>query len=112
VTMILPCDIRIAAAGAVLRLNFTKLGMLPGLGSTFLLPQLVGAGQALDLILGGRTIDAETAHRIGLVQEVAPAAELMQVARERAAAIAACRPEVSTAAKRLLREGARAATDQ
>lgn len=112
ITMILPCDVRIAAAGAVLRLNFTKLGMLPGLGSTFLLPQLVGAGHALDLILGARTIDAESAMRIGLVQEVVPATDLMQVARERAAAVAACRPEVTAAAKRLLREGVRDAADR
>ncbi len=112
ITMILPCDVRIVAAGAVLRLNFTKLGMLPGLGSTYLLPQLVGAGHALDLILGARTIDSETAIRVGLVQESVPAADLMQVARERATAIAACRPEVTAAAKRLLREGVRDAADR
>ena len=42
VTMILPCDVRIAAEGAKLGLAFVKLGILPGLGSTHLLPRLVG----------------------------------------------------------------------
>ena len=46
VTMTLPCDVRIAAAGAKLGLTFAKLGMLPGLGSTHLLPRLVGLAKA------------------------------------------------------------------
>lgn len=111
VTMILPCDVRIAADDAVLRLNFTKLGMLPGLGSTFLLPQLVGAANALDLVLGARTINAVEAARVGLIQQAVAADELMQVARARAAAIAECRPEVTAAARRLLRQGARDAAE-
>ncbi len=112
ITMILPCDVRIAVADAKLRLNFTRLGMLPGLGSTHLLPQLVGLGNALDLVLGARTISAQAAAEIGLVQEAVSAEELMPVARERAAAIVACRPEVTAAARRLLREGAREATER
>src|SRR5262245_18614428 len=51
VTMVLGCDLRIAAAGAKLAVPFTKLGMLPGLGSSALLPRLVGLGRALDLVL-------------------------------------------------------------
>jgi enoyl-CoA hydratase/carnithine racemase len=112
ITMILPCDIRIAAAGAKLRLNFTRLGMLPGLGSTHLLPQIVGVGNALDLILGARTVSAEQAAAIGLVQETVAAEDLTRVARARAADIAACRPEVTAAARRLLRQGAREATER
>jgi enoyl-CoA hydratase/carnithine racemase len=112
VTMILPCDVRIAADDAKLRLNFTRLGMLPGLGSTHLLPQIVGAGHALDLILGARTLSAPAAVAMGLVQEVAPAAELLQVARARAAAIAECDPRVTAAAKALLRQGAREACER
>lgn len=112
VTMTLPCDIRIAADDAKLRLNFTRLGMLPGLGSTHLLPRIVGAGHALDLILGARTIAAPAAVAMGLVQEVAPAAELMQVVRARAAAIAECDPKITAAAKALLRQGAREACEQ
>ena len=53
VTMTLGCDVRYAASGATLGLNFTTLGVLPGLGSTHHLPQLVGIGKALELILSG-----------------------------------------------------------
>ncbi len=112
VTMLLPCDVRIAANDAVLRLTFTRLGMLPGLGSTHLLPQLVGAGHALDLILGARTIAAPAAVAMGLIEETVTAADLMQVARARAAAIAECDPKVTAAAKALLRQGAREACEQ
>lgn len=109
VTMILPCDIRLAADDAILRLNFTRLGMLPGLGSTCLLPQITGLANALDLVLGARTIDAPTAYAVGLVQEVTPRAELLPAAMARATAIAECRSEVTAAARRLLRHGAREA---
>jgi len=110
ITMILPCDIRIAARGAVLKLNFAKLGMLPGLGSTHLLPALVGTGKALDLILGAGALSAEEATAIGLVQEVVAGDELLATARKRALAIAESRPEVIAAAKRLLRAGDASAT--
>ena len=110
ITMILPCDIRIAARGAVLKLNFAKLGMLPGLGSTHLLPALVGTGKALDLILGAGALSAEEATAIGLVQEVVAGDELLATARKRALAIAESRPEVIAAAKRLLPAGDASAT--
>ncbi len=112
ITMILPCDIRIAVDNAKLRLNFTQLGMLPGLGSTHLLAEIVGVGHALDLILGARTITAQAAAEIGLIQQSVPAKDLTEVARARAAAIAASRPEVTRAAKQLLRQGARDATER
>jgi enoyl-CoA hydratase/carnithine racemase len=106
VTMTLACDIRIAASGAKLALNFAKLGILPGLGSTHLLPSLVGISRALDLVLSARTMLAEEAAQIGLVQHVVPGDSLIAEARTRAAAMAECRPEVLTAAKQLLRAGA------
>ncbi len=64
VTMILPCDIRIAAEGAKLGLAFVKLGILPGLGSTHLLPRIVGRAKALELVLTARTIGAAEAARV------------------------------------------------
>jgi enoyl-CoA hydratase len=54
-----------------------KLGLLPGGGGTQRLPRLVGKGRALQLILSGGIIDAQEAHRIGLVNEIVPAADLM-----------------------------------
>lgn len=106
VTMTLPCDVRLAAADAKLGLTFAKLGMLPGLGSTHLLPSLVGLSRALDLVLAARTIGAGEALAMGLVQEVVAAADLRAAARAKASAMAQCRPEVLAAAKRALRYGA------
>ncbi|MEN8185332.1 MAG: enoyl-CoA hydratase-related protein [Myxococcota bacterium] len=106
VTMILPCDIRLAAAGAKLGLTFTKLGLLPGLGSTHLLPRLVGMGRALELVLTARVILAEEAAAIGLVNAVVPGEALLDRAREMATAMAEARPEVLAAAKRALHAGA------
>jgi 2-(1,2-epoxy-1,2-dihydrophenyl)acetyl-CoA isomerase len=105
VTMILPCDVRIAAAGVKLGVTFTKLGILPGLGSTHLLPQLVGRAKALELVMTAKVILSEEAERIGLVNKVVPGGELLKEAREWAALMAEKRPEVLAAAKQVLNFG-------
>ena len=105
VTMILPFDFRVAAAGAKIGLTFTKLGILPGLGSTHLLPRLIGRARALDLVLTARVILAEEALHIGLVHQVVPAEKLLDTARELAASTLDKRPEVLAAAKRALTFG-------
>jgi len=71
------CTIRIAAEHARFGQPEVKLGLLPGGGGTQRLPRLVGKGRALQLILTGETISAQEAHRIGLVNEVVPAANLI-----------------------------------
>ncbi len=71
------CTIRIAAEGAKFGQPEVKLGLLPGGGGTQRLPRLVGKGRALQLILTGEMISAQEAYRIGLVNEVAPAADLI-----------------------------------
>ena len=71
------CTIRIAAEHAKFGQPEVKLGLLPGGGGTQRLPRLVGKGRALQLILTGETISAEEAYRIGLVNEVVPAASLI-----------------------------------
>src|SRR5437667_5854804 len=71
------CTMRIAAEHAKFGQPEVKLGLLPGGGGTQRLPRLVGKGRALQLILTGDTISAQEAYRIGLVNEVVPAAELM-----------------------------------
>jgi enoyl-CoA hydratase len=76
----LACHVRIAADSARLGLPETKLGICPGYGGTQRLPRLVGQGRALELILTGEMVDAAEAHRIGLVNRVVPAAELMAAA--------------------------------
>jgi 2-(1,2-epoxy-1,2-dihydrophenyl)acetyl-CoA isomerase len=106
VTLTLPCDIRIAAAGAKLGLTFAKLGLLPGLGSTHLLPRLVGIAKAQELVLTGRIIRAEEALEIGLVNRVVAPEKLQETARALAAEMAAIDPAVLAAAKRALYYGA------
>jgi enoyl-CoA hydratase len=71
------CTIRIAVEHAKFGQPEVKLGLLPGGGGTQRLPRLVGKGRALQLILSGETISAQEAYRIGLVNEVVPAADLI-----------------------------------
>lgn len=105
VTMTLGCDVRYAAAGATLGLNFTTLGVLPGLGSTHHLPRLVGMGKAMELVLSGAKVSAEEACDIGLVQQVCALGQVYEQARALALAMAAIKPEVLAAAKKALRSG-------
>jgi enoyl-CoA hydratase len=71
------CTIRIAMESAKFGQPEVALGLLPGGGGTQRLPRLVGKGRALQLILSGETISAREAHRIGLVNEIVPAADLI-----------------------------------
>jgi enoyl-CoA hydratase len=71
------CTIRIAVENAKFGQPEVKLGLLPGGGGTQRLPRLVGKGRALQLILSGEMIDSQEAYRIGLVNEVVSAANLM-----------------------------------
>jgi enoyl-CoA hydratase/carnithine racemase len=71
------CTIRVASEHAKFGQPEVKLGLIPGGGGTQRLPRLVGKGRALQLILSGEIISAQEAYRIGLVNEVVPAAELI-----------------------------------
>ena len=71
------CTIRISVEHAKFGQPEVKLGLLPGGGGTQRLPRLVGKGRALQLILSGEMISAQEAYRIGLVNEVVPAADLI-----------------------------------
>ena len=71
------CTLRIAAENASFGQPEVKLGVMPGFGGTQRLPRLVGKGRAMQIILTAQNIDAREAHRIGLVNEVVPAAELI-----------------------------------
>jgi enoyl-CoA hydratase len=76
------CTIRIASPNAKLGQPEVKLGVVPGYGATQRLPRLVGRGRALELLLSGEPIDAAEAHRIGLVNAVAPQQELIETAKQ------------------------------
>jgi enoyl-CoA hydratase len=71
------CTIRVASEHAKFGQPEVKLGLIPGGGGTQRLPRLVGKGRALQLILSGEMISAQEAYRIGLVNEVVPAADLI-----------------------------------
>jgi len=82
------CTFRIAAEDARMGQPEPKLGVIPGYGGTQRLPRLVGRGAALKLLLTGEIIGAQEALRIGLVDEVVSAADLMTRAEALAQAIA------------------------
>jgi enoyl-CoA hydratase/carnithine racemase len=71
------CTIRIAAEKAKFGQPEVKLGVIPGGGGTQRLPRLIGRGRALQLILTGEMISAQEAYRIGLVNEIVPATDLI-----------------------------------
>jgi enoyl-CoA hydratase/carnithine racemase len=71
------CTIRIAVENAKFGQPEVKLGLIPGGGGTQRLPRLVGKGRALQLILSGEMISAQEAYRIGLVNEIVPATDLI-----------------------------------
>jgi enoyl-CoA hydratase len=82
------CTLRLAADGARLGQPEIALGLIPGYAGTQRLPRLVGRGKAMEMILGGAPISADEALRIGLVNRVVPAAELMTEARTLAGQLA------------------------
>ena len=94
------CDIRYASSRAKLGQPEINLGIIPGWGGTQRLARVCGLGVAKDLVLTGRQIDAEEAHRIGLVSGIAD--PVLEYALEVAAKLAAKSPVALRVAKRLL----------
>jgi enoyl-CoA hydratase len=86
------CALRIASENARFGQPEVKLGIIPGYGGTQRLTRLVGKGRALEMILSGEPIGAQEAYRIGLVNQVVPAAELAAAAETLARKIAANAP--------------------
>ncbi|MEP7091816.1 MAG: enoyl-CoA hydratase-related protein [Nocardioidaceae bacterium] len=104
----LACDLRYAAAGARLGVPFVRLGMHAGMAATYLLPNVVGEAHARDLLLTGRTVDAEEALRLGLVSAVLPDEGFLDGVLETAAGIAATAPIASRLTTVALRGGGHA----
>jgi len=88
----LACTLRLAADTARLGLPEVKLGLIPGYGGTQRLTRLIGRGAALRLMLSASIVDAAEALRLGLVEEVVPAADLLPRAHALAETIAALAP--------------------
>lgn len=101
----LGCDIRIAGESAKLAAAFTKRGVLPESGGTWLLPRLVGWSRAAEIIFTGRTLSAKECLEMGLVSRVVSDAELPAATRALAEEIAANAPLAVQASKRMMRLG-------
>ncbi|MGH1420537.1 MAG: crotonase/enoyl-CoA hydratase family protein [Hyphomonas sp.] len=98
-------DIRIASEKAKMGVTFLKLGLIPGDGGAWLMPRLIGASRAAQLLFTGDVIDAKTACDWGLVSEVCAPDDLMDRAFELAESIAKQPPQSLRLAKTLMRHG-------
>jgi enoyl-CoA hydratase/carnithine racemase len=91
-TMPLLCDVRIAAAEAKIGYLFGRMGVMAELGSTYLLPRIVGTARACELMLTGKMFAAAECERMGLVNHVVARADLARTAREMAEEMKKCAP--------------------
>jgi enoyl-CoA hydratase len=108
----LACHIRIASDKAQLGLPEVTLGIIPGYGGTQRMVRLLGKGKALELICTGDRVKADEAERIGLVNRVVPAEELMTVAEEMARKIASRGPVAVRAAIEAVNAGSDMSQDE
>jgi enoyl-CoA hydratase len=101
------CDIRVIAEGARVALPEVKLGVVPGSGGLFRLPELVGPARAMELMYLGDPIGAREAERIGLVNEVVPEGEALPRALDIARRVSRQPIEAVAAIKRGVRQSTR-----
>lgn len=101
----LACHLRIASSRAKLGLPEVKLGLIPGYGGTQRLPRLIGKGAALEMILTGEMVDAETALSLGLVNAVVAPEDLLDRCREMARKILSRGPLAVRAALEAVHHG-------
>ncbi|MBW2508274.1 MAG: enoyl-CoA hydratase/isomerase family protein, partial [Deltaproteobacteria bacterium] len=100
-------DIRVANVDAKYGVNFARLGIHSGLGISYLLPRLVGAAYASELLFTGRLIRGSEARRIGLVTHAEEADEVLPTAMQLARAIAGSAPQAVRQMKASIRRGLR-----
>jgi enoyl-CoA hydratase/carnithine racemase len=103
VTMLLHCDLVLAAHGSQFTLPFVALGLVPEAGSSLLLPRLVGHQRASEMLLLGKPCDAEGAQRLGFVNHLVAQEALLTEARKLALALTQQPPQALSATRRLLR---------
>jgi len=105
-TMLMHCDLIVAARSARFVMPFTSLGLVPEAASSLLVPRLLGHQRASALLLLGEPLDAQMAFEWGLVNRVVDDAALMETAREVARRLAALPPQAVRLTKRLMKHGA------
>ena len=112
VTMLLHCDLVYAAAEARFNFAFIDLGLLPEAASSYLLPRILGYSGAAELLMLGEAFSAEQAQECGIVNQVVAAEALDDLARSKAAQLAAKPPEALRQTKMLLRRGSSKAVEE
>jgi enoyl-CoA hydratase/carnithine racemase len=105
----LACDLRVIAADALVGLPETRIGLIPDVGGSSRLPQVVGLGRAKELVMTGKLIGGEEAERIGLANRAAPAEELEAATQALVDELLACAPVAVGLAKRVMDASARPA---
>jgi 2-(1,2-epoxy-1,2-dihydrophenyl)acetyl-CoA isomerase len=110
-SLMMACDLALAAEDAVFTLAYCHLGTSPDGGATYFLPRHVGSKKAMEIALLGDRFDAATALRLGLVNSVVPAAELDDRVAALAARLARGPRAAYAATKRLLNQSAGSALD-
>ena len=105
----LACDLRVMTSDAIVGVPEVRIGLIPDVGGSSRLPQIVGLGRAKELVMTGKLIGAEEAERIGLVNRVAAPEELDAVVQGLVDELLACAPVAVGLAKRVLDASARPA---
>ena len=108
----LMCDLRVASRQATFGETFLNVGLIPGDGSAYTLPRVIGMARASELIFTAETIDADTALALGLVNHVVAHEELLAKAQQVAKRIAGRPPQATRLTKKLLRRGVNATLEE
>jgi 2-(1,2-epoxy-1,2-dihydrophenyl)acetyl-CoA isomerase len=101
----LVCDLRVGTTAASFASSWIRMGLVPGMGGAYLLPSVVGAGPAAELLLTGATLDAERALALGLLSSVDEPGEVWATVDERVAQLAALPAVALAQTKASLRRG-------
>lgn len=106
-TLLFHCDLVYASSTCFLQLPFTRLGLCPEAGSSFLLPSQIGYQRAAELLLLGNRIEAQRAYELGIVTEVLAQDQYMSHAMQRAHELAALPADAVQTSKQLMKAGMR-----
>lgn len=101
----LMCDVRLASTSARFAETYAKMGLVPGVGGSWMLPRLIGSAAALDMFWTSRWVDAEEALRLGIVNRVFAVDEFRAGVKEYAEGIANAAPMSVRYIKRLVQQG-------
>jgi len=104
-TMTLPFDVRVASENARMGAIFARVGLISELGSSFLLPRLIGVSRAAEMMLTGKQYSPQEALAMGLISGIAPAGQVMAKARELAGEMLQCSPFSLALTKKALYQG-------